>query len=86
MASKEEKVNALKYLGLNEQKIEETLKNEALSNFLIEISNHVIDLLPCNLVHDSCVRFFFNTKIIALFLYFEGQKGEQECRIGQSGN
>ena len=44
MASKEEKASALKYLGLNDQKIDETLKNEALSVFLIEISNHVRDI------------------------------------------
>ena len=41
MASKEEKTNELKYLGLNDQKIVETLKNEALSTFLVEIAKHV---------------------------------------------
>lgn len=41
MATKEEKSNALKYLGLTEQKIEETIKNESLTTALLEIIKHV---------------------------------------------
>lgn len=41
MATKEEKSNALKYLGLTEQKIEETIKNESLTATLLEIVKHV---------------------------------------------
>lgn len=41
MSSKEEKATLLKFLGLNDQKVEETFKNETLTNFLVEIVNHV---------------------------------------------
>lgn len=44
MTTKEEKANILRYLGLNDQKIEETLKNESLTNSLLEISKHVNNL------------------------------------------
>jgi len=37
MASREEKVSLFRLIGLNDQKIEETLKNETLSTFLAEI-------------------------------------------------
>lgn len=41
MSTKEEKVNLFKLIGLSDQKIEETLKNESLSNFLVEIITDV---------------------------------------------
>ncbi len=41
MVSKEEKVTLFKSIGLGDVKIEETLKNESLSNFLCEIINSV---------------------------------------------
>lgn len=37
MATKKEKANLFRLIGLNDQKIEETLKNESLSTFLAEI-------------------------------------------------
>lgn len=41
MSTKEEKSNYLKYLSLTDQKIEETIKNEALTTTLVEIVKHV---------------------------------------------
>ena len=41
MGSKEEKINLFKLIGLSDQKITETIKNEALSNLLVQIINHV---------------------------------------------
>jgi hypothetical protein len=41
MTSKEEKINLFKLICLSDQKIEETVKNEALSNFLVEIITYV---------------------------------------------
>lgn len=52
MSTKEEKANLLKFLGLNDQKVEETLKNETLSSLLIEIVNTVQSsfiFINCNL-------------------------------------
>ncbi|CAF0733153.1 unnamed protein product [Brachionus calyciflorus] len=46
MSTKEEKTELLRLLGLTDQKIEETLKNEAITNLLIEIVNNVKKLLP----------------------------------------
>lgn len=41
MATKEEKTSLLKLIGLSDQKIVETLKNEQLTNFFVEIINYV---------------------------------------------
>ena len=41
MSTKEEKVILFKLIGLSDQKIEETLKNESLTNFLVEIITDV---------------------------------------------
>jgi hypothetical protein len=41
MSSKEEKANLFKLIGLSDQKIEETIKNEALTKLLVEIITHV---------------------------------------------
>jgi hypothetical protein len=41
MATKEEKSALLRYIGLNDQKIEETIKNEPLTALLVEIITHV---------------------------------------------
>lgn len=41
MASREEKATLFKLIGLGEKKIEETMKNESLSNLLVEIINQV---------------------------------------------
>lgn len=41
MITVEEKTQALQYIGLTDQKILETLKNETITNLLIEIVNHV---------------------------------------------
>ena len=43
MATKEEKSALFKLICLSDQKIEETIKNEALSKFLVEIIAHVSD-------------------------------------------
>lgn len=48
MASREEKVALFKSIGLGDVKIEETLKNESLSNFLCEIINTVNYLFISN--------------------------------------
>lgn len=37
MATKEEKFRLFRLINLSDQKIEETLKNESLSTFLVEI-------------------------------------------------
>ena len=42
MGSREEKISLYKLIGLGDQKIEETLKNEPLSNLLVQIINHVL--------------------------------------------
>ena len=44
MATREEKIVLLRYIGLTDQKIEETIKNETLTNLLVEIINHVAKL------------------------------------------
>ncbi len=41
MSSKEEKANLFKLIGLSDQKIEETIKNESLTKLLVEIISHV---------------------------------------------
>jgi hypothetical protein len=41
MASREEKGALFKLIGLGEKKIEETIKNESLSNLLVEVINQV---------------------------------------------
>ncbi len=42
MANKDEKVTLLRLIGLSDQKIDETLKNESLTVLLIETINIVI--------------------------------------------
>lgn len=41
MTNQEEKAEYLRFIGLTDQKIQETLKNEAITNLLVEIVNHV---------------------------------------------
>jgi hypothetical protein len=41
MASKEEKSAMLRLIGLTDQKIEETIKNEQLTSLLVEIATLV---------------------------------------------
>jgi hypothetical protein len=41
MSSKEEKASLFKLIGLSDQKIDETIKNEALTKLLVEIITHV---------------------------------------------
>ena len=57
MSNTEDKSALFKLIGLSDQKIEETIKNEPLSNFLIEIINHV--------------GFLANILNIFLFLYIK---------------
>ena len=45
MAIKEEKANLFRLIGLSDQKIEETIKNESLSTFLVEVVSIVSDLV-----------------------------------------
>ena len=64
MASREEKVALFKSIGLGDVKIEETLKNESLSNFLCEIINTVNYL------------FIYFQLIIKMIFFFQLQKGK----------
>ena len=45
MATKEEKSALFKLICLSDQKIEDTVKNETLSKFLVEIITHVSDFM-----------------------------------------
>ena len=67
MASREEKVALFKSIGLGDVKIEETLKNESLSNFLCEIINTVNYLF---IYFQLIIKkiFFFNYKKARSFL------------------
>lgn len=51
MTTKEEKIKALQFIGLTDQKIQETTKNEAITNILVEIVEHVSILLTFSRVH-----------------------------------
>jgi hypothetical protein len=51
MTTTKERTTLLHMLGLTDQKIEETSKNEALTNLLVDIINHV--RIKINLLFNS---------------------------------
>jgi hypothetical protein len=56
MTSREEKATLFKLIGLGEKKIEETIKNESLSNLLVEIINQVSKSTKRRL-YKKCMRY-----------------------------
>jgi hypothetical protein len=51
MTSKEERTELFRLIGLSDQKIEETLKNEQLTVFLVEIIKTVIKKIYLNVLN-----------------------------------